>query len=54
MMLPCNVTAQETADSGVEIAAIDPIASKKAIDNPDLRAIAETIGHKLKGIIQSA
>lgn len=54
MMLPCNVIVQEKADGDVEIAAIDPLASMKAIDNPELRKIAETIGHKLKMVIQNA
>ena len=53
-MLPCNVIVQETADGGVEVAAIDPIASMKAIENPKLQEIAETIGQKLKRIIQHA
>lgn len=52
-MLPCNVIVQEAANGGVEIAAIDPLASMKAIDNPELRKIAETIGHKLKKAIQN-
>jgi uncharacterized protein (DUF302 family) len=53
-MLPCNVVVQETADGGVELAAIDPVASMQAIGNPDLREIAETIGQKLKKIIQNS
>jgi uncharacterized protein (DUF302 family) len=53
-MLPCNVIVQETVDGGVEIAAVDPIASMKAIDNPKLHEIAETIGQKLKMVIQNA
>ncbi|MGA9537451.1 MAG: DUF302 domain-containing protein, partial [Desulfobacterales bacterium] len=53
MMLPCNVIVQETADGEVEIAAIDPIASMKAIDNPGLREIAETISQKLKNIVEN-
>ena len=53
-MLPCNVVVQETADGGVELAAIDPVASLQAIGNPELREIAETIGQKLKKIIQNA
>jgi len=53
-MLPCNVIVQETADGEVEIAAIDPIASMKAIDNPELREIAETISQKLKVIVENA
>jgi uncharacterized protein (DUF302 family) len=52
-MLPCNVIVQETADGGIEIAAIDPIASMKAIDNPNLSEIAETIGQKLKTVIET-
>jgi uncharacterized protein (DUF302 family) len=52
-MLPCNVIVQETADGEVEIAAIDPIASMKAIDNPELREIAGTISQKLKNIVEN-
>lgn len=52
-MLPCNVIVQEAANGGVEIAAIDPLASMKAIDNPELQKIAETIGHKLKMAIEN-
>jgi uncharacterized protein (DUF302 family) len=53
-MLPCNVIVQETADGDVEIAAVDPLASMKAIDNPALREIAETIGQKLQRAVQNA
>jgi uncharacterized protein (DUF302 family) len=52
-MLPCNVIVQETDDGEVEIAAIDPIASMKAIDNPGLRDIAEIISQKLKNIVEN-
>ena len=52
-MLPCNVIVQETADGDIEIAAIDPIASMKAIDNPKLSEIAEKIGQKLKTVIET-
>ncbi len=54
MMLPCNIIVQETPNGDVEIAAIDPISSMKAIDNPELREIAKTIGQKLKMVIQNA
>ena len=53
-MLPCNVIVQEAADGDVEIAAINPIASMQAIDNPELLEIAETIGQKLKMVIRNA
>ena len=38
-MLPCNVILREV-DGGVEVSAIDPVASMQAIDNPDLHAVA--------------
>ncbi|GMR24710.1 MAG: DUF302 domain-containing protein [Acidobacteriota bacterium] len=51
MMLPCNVIVQETADGTVEVAAVDPIASMQAVDNPDLGEIANVIQGKLKAIV---
>ena len=38
-MLPCNVILRETPE-GVELSAIDPVASMAAIDNADLIAVA--------------
>ncbi len=38
-MLPCNVILRKV-DGGVEVSAIDPVASMQAIDNPDLHAVA--------------
>lgn len=38
-MLPCNVILREV-DGGVEVSAIDPVASMSAIDNPDLKRVA--------------
>lgn len=38
-MLPCNVILREV-DGGVEVSAIDPVASMQAIDNPSLHAVA--------------
>jgi len=52
-MLPCNVIVQEVADSRIEVAAVDPIASMHAIKNPDLHEIANQIQRKLKKVIDS-
>ncbi|MCD6298586.1 MAG: DUF302 domain-containing protein [Deltaproteobacteria bacterium] len=52
-MLPCNVIVQEVADTRIEVAAVDPIASMQAIKNPDLREIANQIQRKLKKVIDS-
>lgn len=52
-MLPCNVIVQEKPDGGVEVAAIDPVASMQAIDNVELHKIAETIAKKLRTVIEA-
>lgn len=46
IMLPCNVIVQETADDVIEVAAVDPIASMSAIENPKLGSIAIEIQKK--------
>lgn len=38
-MLPCNVILREV-DGGVEVSAIDPVASMQAIENAKLTAVA--------------
>ncbi|SDX08705.1 DUF302 domain-containing protein [Roseicitreum antarcticum] len=38
-MLPCNVILRET-EGGVEVSAVDPVASMQAIANAELTAIA--------------
>jgi uncharacterized protein (DUF302 family) len=38
-ILPCNVILRGVA-GGVEVSAIDPVASMEAIDNPGLKAVA--------------
>jgi len=52
IMLPCNVIVQEKED-GVEIAAVDPVASMQAIDNPKLGEIANEIRQRLHRVIDS-
>lgn len=50
-MLPCNVIVQELADGRIEVAAVDPLASMRAIQNDDLQSIAEEIQLKLRKVI---
>ncbi len=52
-MMPCNVIVQETVEGKVEVAAVDPISSMQAVDNPDLREVAEEVRSKLKKVIES-
>jgi uncharacterized protein (DUF302 family) len=52
-MLPCNVVVQEAGGGKTEIAAIDPVASMAAIDNPRLKQAAEVVRDRLKTVIAS-
>jgi uncharacterized protein (DUF302 family) len=52
-MLPCNVIVQELAEGTIEVAAIDPVASMQAIENPSLKGIAEQVREKLKKVVDS-
>ena len=51
-MLPCNVIVQDQDNGRVEVAAINPIASMLAIDNPALHDIAEQVTDMLKRVIE--
>ena len=50
-MLPCNVVVQEIGSGVVEVAAIDPVASMLAIDNPELKKAAAQVGDALKQVV---
>ncbi len=52
-MLPCNVIVHETEEGKIEVAAIDPMASMQAVQNPNLQAVAEQVQAKLRGVIAS-
>jgi uncharacterized protein (DUF302 family) len=53
LMLPCNVIVQEADNGQIEVAAIDPVASMHAIENPRLRLIAEQVREKLKTVMNN-
>ena len=50
-MLPCNVVIRDAGDGQTEVAAVDPIASMQAIDNPELRRAAEQVRAKLEKVV---
>jgi uncharacterized protein (DUF302 family) len=52
-MLPCNVVVQQIAENEIEVAAIDPVASMQAVDNPQLGELAEDIREKLKSVVDA-
>ena len=49
--LYCDVIVQEISDGQVKVAAIDPLASILAAENPKLKKLAAEIGNKLKTVI---
>ena len=52
-MLPCNVVVQEIAGNRTEVAAIDPVASMQAIDNPRLKQAAERVQALLRRVVEA-
>jgi len=52
LMLPCNVIVQETPDGKTEVAAIDPVASMGAVQNPDLEPLGAEVREKLRMVIE--
>ncbi len=52
LMLPCNVIVQETSE-GIEVSAVDPIASMASVENPGLADVANQVQAKLKKVIEN-
>ena len=50
-MLPCNVVVQDAGHGRTEVAAIDPVASMQAVENPKLHEAAEEVRGRLKAVI---
>lgn len=51
-MLPCNVVVQARGEL-TEVAAIDPVASMQAIQNPQLQQAAQEVRSRLQRVIHS-
>ena len=50
-MLACNVVVRDAGAGQTEVAAIDPVASMLAIDNPALKQAAQVVCAKLEQVI---
>ena len=50
-MLPCNVVVRNAGHGQTEVAAINPVASMQAIDNPALKQAAAQVLAKLEKVI---
>lgn len=52
-MLPCNVILRQAKD-GIEVSAIDPVASMAAIENADLKDVAAKVRQLLAQAVDEA
>ncbi len=52
-MLPCNVIVQQRDNGDVEVAAVDPVASMQAVDNPALAGVAADVRARLRRVIDA-
>jgi len=52
VMLPCNVIVQQV-EGGVEVSAVDPVASMQGVGNMELEGVASEVQLKLKLAIDS-
>jgi uncharacterized protein (DUF302 family) len=50
-MLPCNIVVIDKEDGTTEVAAVHPLASMMAVQNPSLEPLASEITEKLKKVI---
>jgi len=53
LMLPCNVIVYVNNSGKTVVAAVDPVASMRAVENENLGNIASTIQNKLKTVIDN-
>lgn len=49
-MLPCNVVVR-AVEGGTEVAAVDPVASMMAVENPALGEIAGEVRDRLRALV---
>jgi len=50
-MLPCNVILREVS-GGIEVSAVDPVASMAAIDNDELKRVAGNVRDMLSKVVK--
>ena len=51
-MLPCNVILR-SVEGGVEVSAVDPVASMAAVDNADLHKVAGQVREMLQDVVDA-
>ncbi|SFR44585.1 Uncharacterized conserved protein, DUF302 family [Marinobacter daqiaonensis] len=51
-MLPCNVILREVPE-GIEVSAVDPVASMSAVENDELSQIAGKVRDQLSEVVEA-
>lgn len=52
-MLPCNVTIREMDSGDIEVAAMDPAAAMKVVENDEIVKHAEEVNGMLKNVLKA-
>lgn len=52
-MLPCNVIVRSIGEQTVEVSAIDPVASMRAIPNAELQVVAGEVAGLLQAAVEA-
>lgn len=52
-MLPCNVILQAVDGGEVEVAAVDPVASMRGVENEELGSVAGEVRARLRRVVDS-
>lgn len=50
-LLPCNILLRDLGDGTTEIAAVDPVASMQAVENPALAEMAGEVRQRLERVV---
>lgn len=53
LLLPCNVTLQQTAESSIEVSIVDPLKLMSVVDYPGLKPIAEEAERRLRRVVST-
>ena len=53
VLLPCNVVVQEKEDGRIQVSAVNPVESMKAVGNQNMGEIASDIADRLKRVIDN-
>ncbi len=53
LMLPCNLVVYECVGGRIVVAAVDPVASMRAVENAGLEATALEVRRKLQRVIEA-